>query len=241
MIVYKKLNSKYIIKIWYIINSKHMNTNIYIKYTIDKIKSKQVNLNSLITMLSYYAQEVDRKFDDILMENNIDKSDVVYMQTACSCTTNPQIPVEEYEQLMNSIYKSLALKTHPDKDNCDNKIDTTYTTYTTYTNDFIVIKDAYDNHDILTLIEFAGKYNLDEYIIENINVNLITVILEKKMFLIKNEIKNIKNSIGYQLLVVGNINSHIETLKQTIKIKKETEKWQKEKEEMEKKIKLLSV
>jgi len=229
------MNYKYITNIWYIIiNSKHMNTSVYIKCTTDKIKSKQSNLNSLISMLSYYAQEVDRKFDDILMENNIDKADVTYMHTTCTCTNNTQIIVEEYEQLMNSIYKSLALKTHPDKDNCNTKNDTAYT------NDFITIKDAYDNRDILTLIEFAGKYNLDEHSIENMDANLITVILEKKMFLIKNEIKKIKTSLGYQLLVVGNINDHIETLKQTIKMKKENEKWKKEKEEMEKKIKLLS-
>ena len=50
-----------------------MNNNIYIKNTIDKIKSKQNTLNSLMSMISHYAQETDRKFDDILMENNIDK------------------------------------------------------------------------------------------------------------------------------------------------------------------------
>ena len=96
-----------------------MHNNLYIKNTIDKIKAKQNTLNSIMSMISYYAQETDKKFDDILIKHNIDKADLSYAQSSCMCTNNPQIVIDEFEQVINSIYKSLVLKTHPDKNNCN--------------------------------------------------------------------------------------------------------------------------
>ncbi len=99
------------------------------------------------------------------------------------------------------------MKTHPDKTNQND--------------DFIIIQSAFENKDLLQLIEYANKYN----IYKDINLSLLTLILEKEVFNIKNKVKTLKTTIGYQILI-----NNTKCITDLILIHKENEKFRAETE-----------
>jgi hypothetical protein len=112
------------------------------------------------------------------------------------------------------LHKNLSLKTHPDKTN-DN-------------DDFLIIQTAYENNDLLKLIEYADLYN----ILYDVNIHLLILVLEKELIKIKNKIKTLKTTIGYQILINDNtqcINDMIYMHKYNQNLKLENEKLKNEK------------
>ena len=218
--------------------------NIYLDHLLSKIKIKQSELETLNSTLSYYSTELDRKYYEILKKNNIDISHAFKKSEKFNyCSTSDDIDkdddknvctndviISEHKLILDSLYKQLIMKTHPDK-----LVDST-------NNDFINVKDAYEKQNVLQLIDYANKYKLLNSNLEDFDINIIVVILEKKILEIKKDIKKIKSTIGFNLLV-NNIDDHIDSLKYTIKLanenekhKKEHEKLVKETEELRKKI-----
>jgi hypothetical protein len=83
------------------------------------------------------------------------------------------------------------------------------------------VKNAYDNDDTFTLIEYAIKYNQMDW--TDINVHLVTIILEKKVIELKNKIKSAKSMSDYHLLIHGNIDMFISSIKHIKEMNKITE------------------
>lgn len=199
-----------------------MNNNIYLNNLLNKINMKQSEFETLTNTISHYGKELDDKFMDILKQNNIDPSCVFEPQIktsdSCNCNdhctdniNNENNEINEYKQIFDTLYKQLAFKTHPDKSNDPSN------------KDFIDIADAYEKKDILKLINYANKYELFDNKLENLNVYIVTVILEKHLHKIKQNITKLKSTVGFNLLIKGNIDTYIETLKYSIRIKKENE------------------
>lgn len=190
---------------------------------IDKIKIKQAELESINAMRVHYTAECNTKFNDILVVNGLTNSDIdAYKKYAGCCheVTESSQQVDETKQnntkqdvddqksplmeLHSTLFKKLALLTHPDKGNEGF--------------DFDSVKNAYDDDDTFTLIEYAIKYNQMDW--TDINVHLVTIILEKKVIDLKNKIKSAKSMSDYHLLIHGNIDMFISSIKHIKEINK---------------------
>ena len=195
----------------------------YLDHKIKKIKLKQSELNHLSSMISHYSTEIETKILKILETNNINKTEIynltnqsnnnIVLKHEYTCNSSPNFDFNPdlIQDFIATVYKQLILITHPDKNiDIDN-------------DDFIQIKKAYDENDIYSLIEYSIKYNLMENSFNNLDMNIIIVILERKILAIKNKINMIKSTLGYKLLIIGNIDSYITDLKMAIKMRKENE------------------
>ncbi len=207
---------------------------MYLSKLIKKIKLKESEHETLTSMINFYKNDLEKMVDDIFIEEQVKKEDVFKTTTCCNNTqsNNTQQPIiPEYDNLLNILHKNLSLKTHPDK--TDNN-----------TPDFIIIQEAYENKNLLKLIEYSNIYNLLDA--KDINVNLLTLILEKELFKIKNKIKSLKTTIAYQILINDNtkcvtdmISMHKENewfRIQNEKFKAETEKLRIERETLQKQM-----
>ena len=198
--------------------------NIYLKYSLNKITLKQSELKTLSDTLTYYSKELDNKFTEILVKNDIDMS-FVTGQSKCihsieNNVNDNNIVINEHKQICDTLFKQLVLLTHPDKSN------------NSFTDDFINIKEAFDNENVLKLLDYANKYELFNNKLDDLDTNIITVILEKELFKLKESITKLKSTIGYQMLIKGNINSYIETLKYSMQLAKENEEFKKKIDEL---------
>lgn len=193
--------------------------NIYLKHVIKKIKLKECEYNTIKSMIGYYDYTLYEVINDICIESSVTFAEVfkhehAHTHTSTSDDQNKIIP--DYDIFINALYKDLAVKTHPDK--------------TENNDDFVIIKEAYEKKDILKLIDYANKYDLSNS--QSINSNLLTLVLEKQLYETKNKVKQIKSTLGYQLLMqskndaVKYIRELIETYKKcqelTVKIEKST-------------------
>lgn len=202
--------------------------NDYSKKLIKKIKAKKNEYDTLNSMLNHYSVPVGKAIGEILTTNNIDHDDAYSYDKVEEIKDNCSIIVE-YNELFTVLYKKLSLKAHPDKliDNVDNK-------------DFVGIRAAYDNKDIVTLIEYSHKYNLSEEELKDVGVHLLILILEKQLFVMKNKIKVLKSQWTYGYLIDDSkFKEAIDCCKRIHNLKLETKKLNDELEERKKKIKEL--
>jgi hypothetical protein len=173
--------------------------NIYLNKLIKKIKLKECEYETIKAMIDNYSSLVEKLIDDIFLSEEVIKEEIlkssIYHVNA-NANANANIKcgeilsiIPEYDNLVNTLYKNLCLKTHPDKTNGDDI-------------EFKNIMLAYENKNILKLIEYSKLYNLLS--IENINIHLLTLILEKQFFTLKNKVKNLKNTTGYHILISEN-------------------------------------
>lgn len=161
--------------------------NIYVKKLIKKIKFKECEYNTIKSMIEHYNHILTDNINSVFSQNNIINQGEFYKTLESKEIDEEQCTIiEEYDNFSNLLYKQLALKTHPDK--TDN-----------YNSDFIIIKEAYDNKNVLRLIDYANTYNLLK--LEDININLLILILEKRLFQIKNKVTELKNTLGYHFLI----------------------------------------
>lgn len=200
--------------------------NIYLNHLLNKIQLKQSELETLNNTISHYGKELDSKFMDILAQNNIDAT-YVFHQHNTNNTHNTNnydnnVVIDEYKKLYDSLFKQLSLKSHPDKLNDQVQAHT----------DFINIKKAYDDKNILELLKYASKYELLTGKLDDLDINLVNVILEKELIKVKDNVNKIRSTVGFQLLIKGDISSYIETIKCNAKSAEENEKFKKKIEEM---------
>ncbi|QKF93764.1 DnaJ chaperone protein [Fadolivirus algeromassiliense] len=190
--------------------------NIYLKHLIEKIKLKECEYNTIKSVLEQYNGVIQETLNNIFLDTNITPEEIF---TNCIYQEKETI-IKEHDEFYDTLYRNLALKTHPDKTENNN-------------NDFVKIKEAYENKDVLTLIYYGDKYKLLDH--NNINTNLFIMILEKRLYEMKNKIKTIKNGIHYRILI-GNKNEMISIIKETIKYKQETMELKQKNEKLKKEI-----
>ena len=87
-------------------------------------------------------------------------------------------PVEESVKIIDKLYKSLSLKTHPDKNKNSGS-------------DFITLNEAYKNKDIIKLLIMAKQYNIEIEIID-------FTIFEKSINDLNGKIKTIKTTLAWK-------------------------------------------
>ena len=198
--------------------------NIYLNKLIKKIKLKESEYETIKTMIENYSSLVEKLIDDIFLSEEVIKEEIfkspIYYANAnvnanTKCVEILSI-IPEYDNLVNTLYKNLCLKTHPDKTNGDDI-------------EFKNIMLAYENKNILKLIEYSKLYNLLS--IENINIQLLTLILEKQFFTLKNKVKNLKNTTGYHILISENAYG-TQAIRELINMYKINEKLSKENEKL---------
>lgn len=187
----------------------------YINKLIKKIKLKECEYETVENMIKHYNNLVEQSINDIFIAEQLNKNDVYKQFTYTHTKIITMTP--DYQTLLNTLYKNLSLKTHPDKTNGDDV-------------DFKLIFQAYENKNILKMIEFANHYKLS--CIEDIDINLLTLILEKEWLTIKNKVKNLKNSVPYQYLINGDGN-----IRMMIDLYKENQLYKQKNENLREEIK----
>lgn len=176
-------------------------SDVYINSLIAKIKKKQNQYDSINLMISSYAHDIHNVLNPLLEKYNIKTNDVF---------TKPTKIDHNYLQLTNdpnSVYKSLhdqLIKIcHPDK--IPNKeIDS---------HDFIMIRNAYENKDIVKLLHFAEKYRIKN----NCDKAALILILERQLYCLKENINNAKNGIIFKLLITNDADRFINSITDLIK------------------------
>ena len=197
--------------------------NIYLNKLVKKIKIKECEYETVKNMIEHYNSSVDNTINDIFVSEQLNKDEVFKTYTCThiinNITTNniTNLTIPDYDNLINTLYKNLSLKTHPDKNNGDDV-------------DFKLINTSYENKNMLKLIEFAHKYDLLN--ISDIDINLLTLILEKELISIKNKIKTLKSCVCYQYLINGDsqIKNIIDLHKQNMILRKINDDLSKENE-----------
>ena len=127
----------------------------------------------MMQYLNFYGEELN---NNIMNNYNILKNDVLEIDKTVQNNT------------IKMLYKNLARKYHPDKNN--NKND-----------EFIKINKAYETNDFLTL--FIYSYECNFYNNEKINIELIDII-EEEIKKKENEINSIKNKVHWQWVSSNN-------------------------------------
>ena len=217
-----------------------MNNKVYITNLIDKIRNKQSQLDIINNTISTYNNEIDKKFREILKENNIEYEYVMSKNKKCEgdcchhninkSSSNDEFMIPNFTEILNSLHKQLCIKTHPDKNGSSensNKL----------CDDFINIQKAYEDNDIFILIIYANKYDIFNYDIDKLTISLSFIILEKKKNKLTEQINFVKNTIGYSLLINGNITKYISELKMLIELEKENEIYRQKNELLKNKLK----
>lgn len=182
-------------------------TKVYIDHLINNIKIKKAQLDSIKFLVEKKTDYIYETIKQQCDRENIDYCDIFTVQTR-----NDYVNAEEYKSdTLSNLYKKLCLKSHPDK------------TGDTGDEIFITIKKAYDEEDILTLMDYATKYEINDF-----NHDEIFLELERYFHKLKTKIKNIKIGLGYNIIVdydngIKLIKSCIETYKDVKKLEKENE------------------
>jgi len=208
----------------------------YIISMIQKIESKELEFNALNDMITRNTPQLNERITEIYKQNGLTMEQVTEL-SKCPCAStsqeggankfgfggstskkvNPDI-----EKLNTALYRQLILKCHPDK------------TLNVETADFIAIKQSFENQDSYSLIKYIKTYKLDDF--NEINEDLMIIIVQKKHEELRSNIKKIKMSIGYKLLMEGNIDSFVVQIKQLIEMQKENEYYKKRNEELRQKL-----
>lgn len=176
--------------------------NIYLKHLINKIKLRESEYNNVKTMLEHYDSRVQDIVNEIFLNTGLTLADVFKPHQQCTSESPcaPESIIQEYEEYYDIIYKKLALKSHPDKTDLGN-------------NDFVAINKAYKDKDIIKLIYYADKYNITQD--QDISQNLFVMILEKRLYEIKNKIKCLRGCLAYGILI-GNKEQTIQFVKDSM-------------------------
>ena len=174
-----------------------MDYTTYLTHKINKIEFKQAELDNLNLMLTHYTPSLETELTDILRTHNINYIPPINTNKKTSPTYQHR---NQDKPLSLAIYKKLAMVTHPDKEPANI--------------DFVQIKEAYDNNDTYSLIKYSVKYNLVE---DKSESSVAILILEKKLSELKSALVKIKSTIGYKLLLEGNIDTHINIIKSVMK------------------------
>jgi hypothetical protein len=171
----------------------------YSTILINRINKRKIEINGINLILKDNSQLISEILNQILIDNDLKLEDL----STPTQKINNNIDNPPSNDFLTKLYKTLALKAHPDKNNNQDK-------------DFIDIKEAYQNENITDLLFYSKKYELPEIIFDG-NVLLL---LQKEYININNKLINCKSSIGYKLLIEGNIDSHIELIKYRKSLKK---------------------
>lgn len=213
----------------------------YVKTQLKRIKKRRDEYNILSQILlskinvvknelkKYVSDDGAKYIDDILekktiIENNIIKNNITKENITEENITENTV---DYDAIYNNsvdnnkksyidiLYKKLALKTHPDKEDIEAVND-----------DFCEICSSYKKRDINTLLEYAIKYDITECIVSDFYSEVV-IDLEKEYNRVKKELSNLRNSLLYMLImdmnesrkmVIDYIKMQIENEKLKIKI-----------------------
>ena len=157
--------------------------NPYLKQLIEKIRLKECEYNTINSMIQYHNDVIMESINSAFIDTNVTFAEIFPQQ---GINDNNESNIKEYDEFYDTLYKSLALKTHPDKSDDAN-------------DDFILIKEACEKKDILTLFKYIDKYNLTQC--KDTNINILTMILEKRLYAMKEKTSILKNSMGYKILI----------------------------------------
>jgi len=164
--------------------------NPYLKQLVEKIRLKECEYNTINSMIHYHNDVIMDSINSAFIDTNVTFTDIFPQQVTGDNTNNNnnnnKSDVKEYNEFYDNLYKSLALKTHPDKSDDTN-------------DDFILIKEACEKKDILTLFKYIDKYNLTQC--KDTNINILTLILEKRLYTMKEKMSILKNSMSYKILI----------------------------------------
>jgi isocitrate dehydrogenase kinase/phosphatase len=152
-----------------------------IKYLLIEYKTTlELDNTYMMQYLSSYGNELNNSlintYNNNILENDILENDILEINKTIQNNT------------IKMLYKNLARKYHPDKNN--NKSD-----------EFITISKAYETNDFLTL--FIYSYECNFYDNKKINEDLIDVI-EQEIKKKEEEINSIKNKIHWQWVSSNN-------------------------------------
>lgn len=179
--------------------------NLYINHILKKIKLKEKQFDSLTKMILSYKSEIEKHINSLLEKHNINSSEIFVLMDLSN--NNKILEISEYEDLLKKLYKNLAIISHPDKlQNNQNEINI----------DFINIKNAFENRNILALIDYSNKYNVFE--LNDLDETLLTLILERHFTIISEKIKNIKKSVYYQFLISNDTSKLTKYIEETISL-----------------------
>jgi hypothetical protein len=178
--------------------------NPYLTHLVEKIKLKESEYDTIINMIQYHNTEIEDTINIAFENTDVDISDIFPSK---KLDTTEGININN-NLFYDDLYKQLALKSHPDKVGNDN-------------GDFIIIKEAYEKKDIIKLLYYHDKYNLNEC--QNTNVNILSLLLHRKLHELKEKVKKIKSTLGYQILICDK-DTVIESIKKLILLKKENER-----------------
>lgn len=209
---------------------------LYLTKKIKKIDEMQNEINIINNMINHYQSQAQKKIESLFEKYGIDIDDFnKYIKikkindnqyntendTSDETTDEPEDepidePKDEYEILSQSLYKKLALKTHPDKQN-DIK-----------NNDFVIINKFYEERDLYSLIIYSNKYDITDCDMESMDINLVAIIVEIKLNKLIKELEAVKSQFGYKILVGQDVSKYMEAYVQIIDYNKKNENLKKE-------------
>lgn len=191
-----------------------------------KIQNKKLELQHLSLMVQHYDQPAVDMLKKKLAENNLELPDwldnKVNINTQCcggstNESTQSNNPISsDTDELCHGIYKKLVLLVHPDKNS--------------ESIDFVNVKKACDDKDIIEMLKYVEKYGLMDQI--DIAPVQITLLLEKTLFDINQKINLIHSSLAYDVYVKNNFDGYITAQRQIEKYKKRNMELKKELEEI---------
>lgn len=207
----------------------HKNKCPYVTSRIQKINQKERSIAKINELVLMHAAELDAILSAELGAHGLTTVDAQAFQTyvneftQCAHTPNPTVSssmgdanieissesaVESpIDLLMRDLYKKLILKVHPDKQ----------TKYSSLSS-FNAVQSAFDQRDVYNLICFGDRIGILKS--NDLDSNTITLILEKKMYQLKKQTQNQKNTIGYKYIICED-HTCIQTYVQSVKLHKE--------------------
>ena len=201
----------------------------YMLNKISKVEKLENEIIAISNMINYYLPTIEKKLLSALVAYGIDLEDYnKYFATNIPVTkTTESEPItvtldtdintctdDDYTKILSLLYKHVALRTHPDKQ--DGKQDGKQ-------DDFILINKMYNDKDVYSLIVYCDKHKMATEEILDINVNLSTLIVEKKISSLRKKLIDIKAGIQYKLIVDEDIIFYLKCVADIIKLKKENE------------------
>lgn len=185
----------------------------YVKTQLKRIKKRRVEYNVLSQLLLSNIDIVKNNLKKYISDDDmIYIDDIIGRKTIIENNTDKKNTFDNDDQksYMDVLYKKLALKTHPDKEDIEAVND-----------DFCEINTSYKKRDISTLFEYALKYNVLECV-EDKFYNEVVLDLEKELIHFKKEISKLRNSLLYMLVM--DLNDAVKMVIDYIKLHKENEK-----------------
>ena len=175
--------------------------NIYLKHLFDQIVLKNEEYKTLNSTITHYSKRLDEIYLKMLNDNGIDQSITFATNDksniAAIVSTPNTLLMDEHKELLDRLYRTLTLKTHPDKSGDKD--------------DFINIKKLYDEENFFELLMYCDKYYLCDNF-DSLPIHMLHFVLEKSLHDTERKILKLKSTIGYQLLF-GNIDHYIQSLK----------------------------